>query len=147
MATRIVRTKTNNEDAYDMLLVKQGFLKGLNAAKQHILVELEYFHQVQEQVEIEEFLIDYAFPYFKDIEEAILSDRELTDDESIFLFDLLDESAIKQSIAEKAKVEFAQIEKVWDAIAIDLNTKGIDNTSEEYYPSLIRGLKQNIGNN
>ena len=146
MATRIVRSKEKNEDAYDMLLLKQGYLKGLNAAKQHILVELEYFHQLQEQVEIEEFLIEYAFPLFKDVEEAILSDRDLSPDEQIFLFDLIEESAIKQAVSEKAGLEFAQIEKVWNAINIDLNGKGVDNCTDDYYPQLISCLKKNLGN-
>lgn len=146
LATRITRKKTNaDENAYTMLLTKQSYLKGLNAAKQHILVELEYFHQLQEQIEIEEFLVDYAFPYFKLIEEKILSDDELTEDEVTFLFDLIDENAIKQSLSEKTGQTFAQTEKVWNAILIDLKTKGVDNQNDNFYPQLVNCLTKSLG--
>lgn len=147
LTTRITRTKSNNEsdNHFQMLLTKQGYLKGLNAAKQHLLVELEYFHQLQEQVELEEFIIEYAFPYFKTIEDKMITEEDLSDDEMIFLFDLIETNAIIKSFAEKTGQTFAQIEKVWNSISNALMKDGMKEDDEKFFPILVSQLKKSIG--
>ena len=105
LATRIFRTKTS-EDMAEMLLSKQGYLKGLNSAKQHLLVELEYFHQIQEQVELEEFITNYAYPFFRSIEEKIMTEEALDEDEVVFLVDLVENSVLIKSLADKSGQTF-----------------------------------------
>ncbi len=146
LATRITRKKTNEEiNIYESLLLKQSFLKALNSAKQHMLVELEYFHQLQEQVELEEMIVDYALPYFTMIEKKIITGEELSDNETIFLFDITDESCIIQKLAELTEQEFAQMEKMWKAITIELESKKIAKNDVTYYPTLIEGIKKKLG--
>jgi hypothetical protein len=145
LATRLFRSKETNESAYEGLLTKQGYLKGLASAKQHLLVELEYFHQIQEQVELEEFLVDYAFPYFHRIEEKIISGNDLSEDEESFLFDISDTNAVMQKVSEIYKKEFAEIENLWNSISSDLNKAGIAISATEYYPMLIEKLKETLG--
>jgi len=144
LATRLFRAKTS-ESGFSMLLSKQGYLKGLNSAKQHLLVELEYFHQLQEQVELEEFITDYAYPYFRSIEEKVIIDEDLTDDELVFLFDLVEANALITSFSDKTGLTFAQIEKMWNAIRNDLNKEGITDDDEKFYPFLVTRLKKQIG--
>jgi len=69
LASRITRKKEKPTEAleFNTLMSKQASLKGLTSAKQHLFVELEYFHQLEEHIQLEEFLIDYALPYFRNI--------------------------------------------------------------------------------
>lgn len=147
LATRITRSNESVNEGYYTLLTKQGYLKGLNAAKQHLFVELEYFHQLEAQVAIEEMLSDYAVPYFQSIEKKIINEEELTDDELVFLMDLTDTNSIIQSVSDKTGKEFAEIEKMWKSISDDLIKQGIAKDDEKFYPYLVTELKTQLGIN
>lgn len=149
LASRIVRRnepkKKNEEMEYEMLISKQSHLKGLNACKQHLFVELEYFHQLEPHVELEEFLVDYAIPLFQMVEQKILHDEELSEDELTFVFDITEAKTIIQSFADKSGRSFAEIEKMWDAIGKSLKKKGIDKDDSKFFPMLVGGIKKNLG--
>lgn len=147
LATRIIRKKekTNEEMEYQMLMAKQSYLKGLNACKQHLFVELEYFHQLEEHVELEELLIDYAIPMFQRVEEKILHDQELNEDELTFMFDLTENKAVLQAFADKSGKSFAEIEKMWNSISKSLEKQNISKDSEKFYPMLVGAIKKNLG--
>lgn len=147
MATRLIRTKSNesNSEVFSGLLLKQGFLKGLNTAKQHMLVSLEYFHQLQEQLELEEMIVDYALPYFHRIEHKIITGEDLSESETIFLLDITEESCIIQKLAEINKQEFAEMQKVWNSITTDIENRKIAKSEVNYYPILIESVKQKLG--
>jgi hypothetical protein len=147
LASRVVRKKekTNEDMEYQMLMSKQSYLKGLNACKQHLFVELEYFHQVEEHLELEELLLDYAIPMFQRVEEKILYDQELNEDELSFVFDLTETNATVQAFADKSGKTFAEIEKMWKAISKSLEKQGISKDSEKFYPLLVGGIKKNLG--
>ena len=144
IASRITRDKTRNEDLQS-LLFKQGYLKGLNSVKQHLFVELEYFHQLEEQIDLEDMIIDYALPMFRVIETKIINDEELTSDELVFLMDLTENNALIDSIAQKTNKEFAEIENLWNSIASDLEMDNISTSDAEFYPILIDRLKKELG--
>ena len=145
LATRIFR-KAEDADGFKLLIAKQGVLKGINAARQHLLVELEYFHPMQEQIEIEEFLVDYAFPYFRAIESKIITSEELELDEIAFLFDITDKGVIIQKLSEMVGQKFAQIEKLWNSIHNEISTSGVTIENDSYYAQFFtkfkNGLKQ-----
>lgn len=146
LATRIFRPKRSKSEAHlSMLQDRQEFLVGLNSAKQHLLIELEYFHQLQEQVELEDFITDYAFPYFRIIEDKIIQDEELTDDELVFLMDIVENNALINSLATKSGQTFAQIEKLWDSISNDLKADGTTEDDEKFFPVLVTILKNKLG--
>jgi len=144
MATRITRPKSSNEN-YQSLLDKQEHLKGLNAVKTHMFVELEYFHQVQEQVELEEMLIEYAVPLFQVIEKKIITDEELDDDELVFLMDLTEPDALLDALSTESGVEFAEIQKLWNTISCTLEDGGLAKDDSKFYPTLITDLKKQLG--
>jgi hypothetical protein len=144
LATRLFRSKSTNEDAYQDLLIKQTYLKGLNAAKQHLFVELEYFHLLEEQADLELFITDHAIPMFISIEESILYDEELNEDQITFLFDILNEEVVISNISSRIGVEFAQIKKLWNSIVTDLNKKDVVYESENFYSTLTEKLKKAI---
>jgi hypothetical protein len=147
IATRIFRTKPKRNESRnrEMLLDKQEHLKALNSAKQHFLIELEYFHQVQEQIELEEMITCYAYPYFKIIEDKIISDEDLSDDELVFLVDIVENKALIKSMADKSGKTFAQIEKLWDSISNQLIKDGTSKDNEKFFPFLVTILKKKIG--
>ena len=145
LSSRITRSGEKNE-GYNTLLTKQDYLKGINSVKQHLFVELEFFHQIEAQVAIEEMLTDYALPLFRSIEEKIINDEQLNEDEIVFLIDLTESNAIIQSLAETLGKEFAEIEKMWNSISDDLVTQGIDKENEKFYPLLVETLKTKLGN-
>lgn len=153
MATRILRQRNPRkpgkskkcESFFVLMEVKKDYLLGLNAAKQHLFVELQYFHTLQEQVEFEEFLVDYALPYFRVIEEKILADEELTNDELTFIYDLTRTDAMLQSFSERLNTEFAEIEKVWNSIVGDLNKNGTIEEDETFFPKAIATFQELLG--
>lgn len=144
LASRIFRKKRSNEgleDAYEGLLLKQSYLKGLNAAKQHLFVELEYFHQLEEQVDLELFITDYAIPLFRSIELKVLEGADLEEDEISFLFDILEKDVVLGSLAQSKGVEFAQIKKLWNSIQEKLIKDGITEEEADFYTHIVQGLK------
>ncbi len=142
IATRITKgDASKNENGYEVLMAKQDFLKGLNSAKQHLFVELDYYHSLDEQVELEEMIIDYAIPLFQRIENKTVTNEELNDDDLTFLFDLTDKSAIIKCIAEKFEVEVAKADKLWNAISTKLYEDKIDELDCTFYPKLIVELR------
>jgi hypothetical protein len=64
------------------------FLKALSSAKTHLLIELTYYHSLDEQVELESLVFDYAQPYFKSIEDKVIAGEDLSEDEEDFLKDV-----------------------------------------------------------
>ena len=147
IATRITRKKTNvTENLFSTLMAKQNSLKGLTSAKQHLFVELEYYHTLDEQVEIEELIIDYALPLFRDIEVKIVSGEELNDNDMNFLFDITDHSAIISALAEKIRSgctaeqnnpEVAKVEKLWNSILDKLAEDDLGKENEDFYSEFI----------
>lgn len=64
------------------------FLKAVSSAKTHLLIELTYYHSLDEQVELESLVFDFAQPYFKNIEDKVIAGEELSEDEQEFLKDM-----------------------------------------------------------
>jgi hypothetical protein len=144
LATRLFRTKRVSEGAYQDLLIKQTYLKGLNTAKNHLFVELEYFHLLEEQVDLELFITDHAIPMYMGIEMKMLKDEKLNEDEITFLFDIVNEKVVISSISSRIGKEFAEIEKLWNSIKTNLDKDGISNLHEDFYLTAIKKLTSAI---
>jgi hypothetical protein len=146
LASRIVRKKekTNEELEFQMLTAKQSYLKGLNSAKQHLFVELEYFHPLDEQIQIEEFIVDYALPYFRIIEKKIVEDTDLSDDELVFIFDLTEKEHIISFLSDKTGKTFEEIKKLWESIADSLTASNVSEENEAFYPKLFSKLASEL---
>ena len=145
ISTRLTRTKETTNESFSTLMAKQSYLLGLNSAKQHLFVELEYFHQLEAHVELEELIIDYALPLFSRIEEKIVNDRELDDNELTFLFDITEGEELIRALSNKTGKGFAETEKLWNNIKTGLMDKGINEEDSKFYPSLVTALKKALG--
>jgi len=87
LATRFSGSKKDNKVS-EMC----EFLKSLSSAKTHMLIELTYYHSIEEQVELESLVFDYAQPLFRSIEEKVIYGSELDGDEEEFLKDVCNHS-------------------------------------------------------
>lgn len=142
LANRIMRNEDNK--AFALLQRKALHLEGVNTARQHMLVELKYYHEFEEQVEIEEVIVDYSIPMLTKIENAIVHDLPLSDDQLTFLFDITETGAILQYISLIARKKFAVVENLWNDISKDLIAKGIAENSEDYYVEMVNALKPKL---
>jgi hypothetical protein len=142
LSTRLFRTKrkSSNESAFNELLVKQAYLKGLNAAKQHLFVELEYFHLLEEQVDLELFITDHAIPMFRSVELNILNDEDLNEDQISFLFDILNEEQIRIAFSQRTGIQLAEIKKLWDSVHKYLKKSKIEENTDDYHTLFITRL-------
>jgi hypothetical protein len=144
-ATRISRNEsiqdfTTNTTIYEVT----EFLKGLNSAKTHLLIELEYFHPIQEQVELEELILENAINYINSIESNILRRRLLSEDELDFLFDITETNELMTAFAESTGLTKQEVEKKYEAIKDHLISQGKDPIQESTYPTLVSILKKQI---
>lgn len=139
LASRITR-KANESLNYQGFLEQLDFLVGLNSVKQHLYVEMDYFHQAQEQIELEEMVLEYALPFFRTIEEKIVENRELTEDELIFLMDLTDTQEFMEAVAETSGVSLTEVSTVYTAIEENLVKEGIAKDDKQFYPVLVKRL-------
>jgi hypothetical protein len=87
LATRFTGSK-NDKKVSEMC----EFLKTINSAKTHMLIELTYYHSIDEQAELESLVFEYAQPYFKSIEDKVIAGVELSEDETEFLKDVCGQS-------------------------------------------------------
>jgi hypothetical protein len=92
LATRINHKNRKNETLSGSQLCET--LKALSSARTHMYIECEYYHQVLEQAELEEFVFNYAAPMLKTIEEKVIDRVNLDEDELSFLLDITEEKAM-----------------------------------------------------
>lgn len=136
LATRITRDKTSDSSVYD----KHEALEGINSLKQHLIVELGYFHILYEQIEIEELLLDHAIPILSDIEKKILGDEDLTDDEQAFIMDMIERDVLLDEISKTTGESFENLKKWCEDITTELESNGITQDSPEYVTELLKVL-------
>jgi hypothetical protein len=142
LATRM----TSHDTGRSSLRTNEDFehLKALNSAKTHLYIELEYYHQVYEQVELEEFALDYAYELFRSIEKKILNDTKLSESEIQFLFDITESTALIKSFAEKSGKSIDDVEGLWKETKQELIKKGKNEDDEGFYPTLVTILKNKL---
>lgn len=96
LATRIIADKRPlQESVWD----RNEYLTGLNSLKQHLTVELSYFHSVYEHVEIEEMVLNHALPMFQGLEQKVINQDKLSDDEISFLADTIEQKEFVDNLA------------------------------------------------
>lgn len=122
LATRITRDKlSDRHDESFSILENLEYIKALNSAKQHLYIELDYFHTMIEQVQLESLVMEYAVPLFRSIEEKMVFNEELTDDEIDFLVEMVDENTLLLELADSIKIPLDKITEVWKSIVVKLN--------------------------
>jgi hypothetical protein len=140
LASRITR-KSNEAMSYTSMLENLEFLVGLNSVKQHLFVEMDFFHQAHEQIELEEMVLDYSIPLMRSIEEKIISGEELNEDENVFLMDLTEQKEFEESLAAALNKPLTTVQAACTRIEEDLVKKGIAKEDQRFYPCLIEALR------
>lgn len=136
LATRITREKATNESVFEM----HEALVGLNSLRQHLIVELGYFHNLYEQIEVEELVVDYAVPMLSSIETKVLKGEELDSDEWSFLMDMVSKNHLVSALSELTGESFENLNNMYDTIISDLEKNGIKKENPEYYDYLVKSL-------
>lgn len=131
LATRITRDKTNSKDEKYSLIENMEYIKALNSAKQHLFIELDYFHAITEQAQLEELVIDYALPFFRDIENKVIFNDELNIDEIDFLVEMTGKDDLILEVSNSNNVPVEKMQKVWNPIIVELFKK--DNYTLEQF--------------
>ena len=142
LATRMFDDKTllSNVSFYE----RCEDLKSLNSAKTHLFIECEFYHPLVEQIELETIVTDYSIRLFNDIESKILYNQELNEDETDFLLDIVETSALIKSFAEKTGKSEAEIETMWQDIKSGLIKSGKKESDESFYALLVTALKNKL---
>lgn len=137
LATRMTSADENITEKYELL-------KALNSAKTHLFIEMEYFHQLKEQLQLEELLLDVAIPLMNSIEEKLIGGDELNVDEFLFILDITETAAVVSSLADKANVSIEKVEKMWNDIKKSLIASGKSENDDRFYGLLVSIIKKKL---
>jgi hypothetical protein len=137
---RFLASRITSKDENEIL----EYLKGVNTAKNSLITELEYFHTLTEQVELEEVVINYAIPIFNSIEEKIIKKLPLTEDEFCFLLDITEATELIRSLADKSGQSEQTVEKYWKEIKDALIRDGKSDSDDQFYGLLVSILKKKL---
>lgn len=136
LATRV--TESEEDSFYD----KNDYLIALNSLKQHLLIELSYYKPILESVETEIMIFDYALPIIKKIEESIISGSKLTDEESVFLMDMVSKKYFIDSLSEMTGQSFSTLHEIYEKIENKVN-ENLSNDSDSRI-NLLYDLKKEL---
>jgi len=139
LATRITRDKlSDRKDGKDesfSILENLEYIKALNSAKQQLYIELDYFHTLTEQAQLESLVMDYAVPFFRSIEDKMVFNEDLTVDEFDFLLEIVDESKLLSELTNRINVPIDKLIEVWKPIVDKLNIEdgfSLEQFNEEF---------------
>lgn len=92
--------------------------KAVTSARTHLYIELQYYHQLMEQYEVEA-LIERAIPILTAIESKIISgEKDLSEDEQLFLMDVIEEQALKRAFSEVAGKTEEEVEELKNSLSL-----------------------------
>lgn len=137
LASRIHKSDEN-------LNLSLEYLKGVTSAKTTLICELEYYHPLTEQIELENLVLEFAIPLLNSIEEKILKGMEISEDEFFFLFDITEASQLVQALANKTGKEVSEIESYWKEIKARLLKDGHKENDDKFYGLLVHILKKKL---
>lgn len=138
MMTRITRDKTPNSSIYEM----GSYLSTLNSLKQTFSVELEFYHPLFEQMEIETILVDYALPIFTSLERKIIENAQIDDDELTFLLDFNESDTFLDEFSKRVNIEFAKVKSVFENITKELYNIGMKEDHADFQLRRLEDLKK-----
>lgn len=138
LSSRITR-KTESLD-YTTLMESADFLIGLNSVKQHLFVELDYFHTADEQIELEEMVIDYAIPVLRSVEQKIVENLELNEDEVTFMMDLVSGDEFLTGLSEVTGKDLSRVSESFQKEVDSMFKESIAKDHEQFYPILVKRL-------
>jgi hypothetical protein len=110
LATRVTEGYENS------FYEKNDYLIGLNSLKQHLLIELSYYKPILEAVETEVMIMDYALPLIKDIEESLIHGKLSTDEQLVFVADMVSRKHFLDSLSEISGQSFSKLSDLCESI-------------------------------
>ena len=121
LATRITRDKLSDRNEAFSILENIEYIKALNSAKQQLYIELDYFHALTEQAQLETLVMDYAIPMFRSIEHKMVFNEALDADEFDFLVEMTNELQLLLELSDRINVPVEKLTEVWKSSIVKLN--------------------------
>lgn len=139
IASRELKSGRYKREALDSILVTEvsDFLKALSSLKTHIFIELDYYHPVDEEVDLHIFL-EEAIPVISRVEKALIDGTEILEDDLDFLISLINPNDLLIEISELYKKPLKTVEEDYNEII-----KSIDMDESGSYLKLLNSLKSN----
>ena len=135
LATRVTESKA------DTFYEKNDYLIALNSLKQHLLIELSYYKPVLESVETEIMILDYAMPLIKNIETSILENKASTNEELVFLLDMVSRKHFVDSLSEMTGQSFSKLHDLCEGIEKKV---GVETAEFDFHIGFLNELKREI---
>ena len=116
-------------------------LKSLASMKTHLAIESSYHQGVYEDYGIN-WLITNGFPFINEIEQEVLTNKEMTEENFEILLDLTETTALINSLATEYGVKNNEVEDIWDTVKKSLIKQGISKDDDKFYPYLVSSVKK-----
>jgi hypothetical protein len=139
LATRITRDKRPSHKSESFSDIFES-LNALTSLKQHLIVELGYYHRVYERIEVEEMILENALQMLSEIENKVVNGYNLTEDELAMLFDMVNQDTLLDELSKLTGEAFENLKKWCEDITNDLENSGISQDSEKFIEELIKNL-------
>ena len=122
---------------------KADFMKALYSASTHLMIELEYYHPIDEQIGLEEIIFN-QLSELHIISDKVLRNENLTDENRSLILLLTETPAIIKSFAEKSGKSTEEVEKIWKEIKDQLKSQGKSDDDKDFFQNLVGILKKRL---
>jgi len=140
LATRDFRPSANKPESYNPVLINEvcDVLKGLSSLRTHLFIEFEYFHPVDEQIDLE-IVLDEVLPMISRVENNILTNTPIQEDDLELLLRLVEKKILINELSDYYNKQSKELEELFD-----LYYKGVDDLSEESHFDIFNKIKTEI---
>lgn len=120
---------------------KADALKAISSIITHLLVEMEYYHPLHEQMGIDEMIMEHMDDLYY-IKRKVLSGMDLTEENSTLLILLTEKSEIIKSFSFRSGKSEDDIEGMWNKIKDSLISQGKEESDDNFYAILVGSVKK-----
>lgn len=99
-------------------------LKALSSLRTHLFIELDYYHPLNEQVDLE-ILMEESHPVIQRIEECLLTCRKIREEDIDFIIRLIEPQSLFHELAEYYNQSIPEVKNAFDAALLSLDPNEI----------------------
>jgi hypothetical protein len=140
LATRDFKLRSDKPESYSPLIINEicEVLKGLSSLRTHLFIEFEYFHSVNEQVDME-IVLDEVLPMISRVENNIFTNSLIEEDDLELLLRLVEKKVLIAEFSEFYKKDTKELESLFEKFY-----KGVDNISDESHLTIFNNIKTEL---
>lgn len=95
-------------------------LKALSSLRTHLFIELDYYHPLNEQVDLE-ILVEESHPVIQRLEERLFTCRPVAEDDLDLMIRLIEPSILFQEVATYYNQPVEQVQNLFETTLLTLN--------------------------